>query len=238
MLDSLLKRKSTRVYLDKAIEVEKKELIFEAALRAPTAGNMSLYSIIEVEDQAIKDKLAKSCDNQPFIARAPLVLVFVADYSRWHKLFRDKDPSSRPPQQGDLFLAACDALIAAQSAAVASEALGLGSCYVGDILEEAEFHRELFDLPDYTMVVTMLCIGYPTEQQLNRKQPPRFSEKAMIYRDRYEKRSLSQLKEDLEERDPVRGAQAQIDDLYHRKWTSAFLEEMNRSVKKWLSWWE
>ncbi len=46
-----------------------------------------LYSIIEVEDQALKEKLAVSCDHQPFIAKAPFVLIFVADYQRWMDFF-------------------------------------------------------------------------------------------------------------------------------------------------------
>ena len=38
--------------------VEKKQII-QSALRSPTAGNMMLYSIIEVEDQTIKEKFQK-----------------------------------------------------------------------------------------------------------------------------------------------------------------------------------
>jgi nitroreductase len=56
-------------------------------MRAPTAGNLMLYSIIEVEDQALKERLALTCDNQPFIAKAPWVLIFVADYQKWIDLF-------------------------------------------------------------------------------------------------------------------------------------------------------
>ena len=41
---------------------------------------MSLFTIIDVTDQEKKDILVKTCDNQPFIAQAPLVLVFCADY--------------------------------------------------------------------------------------------------------------------------------------------------------------
>ena len=56
-------------------------------MRAPTAGNLMLYSIIEIEDQALKDRLAVTCDDQPFIAKAPWVLVFVADFQKWMDLF-------------------------------------------------------------------------------------------------------------------------------------------------------
>ena len=64
VIKELFERKSVRVYSDEMIEEDKKQLIIDAAIQAPTAGNMTLYSIIDVEDQEIKEKLAKSCDNQ------------------------------------------------------------------------------------------------------------------------------------------------------------------------------
>ena len=80
-------RCSTRVYDPTPLTAEEKQAILHAAMRAPTAGNLMLYSIIEIEDQALKDTLARTCDDQPFIARAPWVLVFVADYQKWIDLF-------------------------------------------------------------------------------------------------------------------------------------------------------
>ena len=75
-------RCSTRNYSATPISEEEKEAIIHSALRAPTAGNLMLYSIIEIADQKLKDKLAVTCDNQPFIAKAPLALLFAADYQR------------------------------------------------------------------------------------------------------------------------------------------------------------
>ena len=48
----LLNRKSIRAYEERPVGVEDRELLLQATLRAPTAGNMMLYSIIEVTDQA------------------------------------------------------------------------------------------------------------------------------------------------------------------------------------------
>src|SRR5512146_1715195 len=87
VMDVLLKRKSIRSYEDREIEAEVKTQILKATLRAPTAGNQMLYSIIDVTDQSIKDMLAKTCDNQAFIARAPMVWLFLADYQRWYDYF-------------------------------------------------------------------------------------------------------------------------------------------------------
>ena len=50
-------------------------------------------------------------------------------------------------------------MIAAQNAVVAAEALGLGSCYIGDIVEHAEEVAALLDLPPYTcLLYTSRCV--------------------------------------------------------------------------------
>ena len=136
----LMERKSMRAYEKQDIPQEDVQAILGAAVQAPTAGNMTLWTAIHVTDQAKKEALAVSCDNQPFIAKAPLVLVFCADYKRWYDLFGTLDLGEplRAPAQGDFLLAMCDALIAAQSAVVAADALGYGSCYIGDIIEHCD----------------------------------------------------------------------------------------------------
>ncbi len=70
VMDVLMKRKSVRAYEERAISPEVRAEILKATLRAPTAGNLMLYSILDVTDQSMKDKLAVTCDDQPFIARA------------------------------------------------------------------------------------------------------------------------------------------------------------------------
>ena len=80
-------RCSTRVYEPAPPTDEEKRAVLHAAMRAPTAGNLLLYSILEIEDQALKDRLAATCDHQPFIARAPWLLLFVADFQKWMDLF-------------------------------------------------------------------------------------------------------------------------------------------------------
>lgn len=96
VLEVLKNRKSVRAFTDEEISPEIKDAILGAAMRAPTAGNMQLYSIIDVTDQDLKEKLAVSCDNQPFIAKAKMVLVFCADYHRWLRKFKLSDCEDVP----------------------------------------------------------------------------------------------------------------------------------------------
>ena len=74
IIESLYNRKSVRVYEEKAIPNEMKNVILEAAMQAPTAGCQQLYTILDITDQNLKEALAESCDHQPFIAKAPMVL--------------------------------------------------------------------------------------------------------------------------------------------------------------------
>ena len=251
VIQTILRRKSVRVFEHKPIGDEIKAEILRAAMRAPTSGNMMLYSIIEVKDQAKKDVLAKTCDNQTFIARAPLLLLFLADYQRWHDYFVDcgvKEISPnvpmRTPAEGDLMLACCDAIIAAQTAVIAAESLGIGSCYIGDIMENCEIHRELFDLPRYTFPVCLLCFGYPSKGQIKRKQTPRFDEKFIVSRDTYHRLNSAELTEMFIKQERVYNSKINKEDIgnigrqyYKRKFNSDFAIEMSRSVRAWMKSW-
>ena len=76
IIQSLLDRKSVRAYTDQEISEENVQLILNAAMQAPTAGNQQLYTILRITDPKKKHRLSISCDNQPFIEQARLVLVF------------------------------------------------------------------------------------------------------------------------------------------------------------------
>jgi nitroreductase len=91
----------------------------------------------------------------------------------------------RLPGEGDLLLACCDALIAAQTAVIAAEALGIGSCYIGDVMERYECHRELLNLPRYTFPITLLCLGYPTEAARELALTPRFPQACVHFKNQY-----------------------------------------------------
>lgn len=187
----LMNRRSVRVFLDKAIEPNKKQAILQAAMHAPTGGNMQLYSILDIQDQALKDKLADLCNHQPFIAKAALVLVFVSDPPRWYRNYHRFITKSLPmtPKLTDLYVALCDSLVAAQNAVVAAESLGIGSCYIDDIIANYDEVKELLQLPQYVVPTTMVVFGYPTYQQQMRLKPTRFFLDDVVFTNSYPKRS-------------------------------------------------
>lgn len=247
-LELLASRRSTRAYDTTPLTAEEREAIIHAALRAPTGGNMVLYTIIEVTEQALKDRLAVTCDDQPFIASAPWVLVFVADYQKWTDLWAASNAYELPAEQprtvcgpGDLLLACCDALIAAQNAVIAAESLGIGSCYIGDILENGEIHAELLGLPPHTLPVAMLCFGRPLTEQ----EPIEHYGRNLVHENRYRRMSPEVLVETADDLAALHaphglpeGVTSYPQHVYRRKFASAFMAEMNRSVAWWLERWQ
>lgn len=242
ILELLYQRRSVRDYSEQEITQEEKKAIFEAAVQAPTAGNMTLYTILDITDQIIKDRLAVTCDNQPFIAKAPMVLIFCADYKRWIDVFEKYDTSVRKPEEGDMLLAQADAIIAAQSAVVAAESMGIGSCYIGDIIENFEIHQELLKLPKYVVPACMVCFGYPTEQQKTRQKPARFAVESIVHENGYqiEKADAAAMEEMLNMRQGDWGQDSLpewVRRFCKRKWNSEFSVEMSRSAREIIKAW-
>ena len=233
-IELLYNRKSVRAYEKREIPEEDVQKILRAAIEAPTAGNMTLWSAIRVTDEAKKKRLSETCDNQPFIASAPLVLVFCADYKRWYDLFATLDLGEelRKPGEGDLMLAMMDTIIAAHASVVAADALG-------DIIERCEQQREILGLPEYVKPVCMVVYGIPTEFQKTRKKPARFEADDIVFENEYQSRDPEQMRRMLENRQDKHGEELERWIIAHckRKWNCDFSREMTRSAAKMIQEW-
>lgn len=230
IIQSLCDRKSVRVFTQEPVTAEEKALILHCACQAPTAGNQQLYTILDVTDQAEKERLAELCDHQPFIAAAPLVLLFLADCQKWQDAYEAVGCSPRKPGMGDLMLAVSDALIAAQNAVVAAESLGIGSCYIGDVMENKEEMVEFLGLPDYVFPAAMLVFGRPTQQQKEREKPRRRAMKHIVHENSYRRMDAGELQEMLADNAGARPYSEWLDAFCKRKYNSDFSREMSRSV--------
>lgn len=250
-ISTILNRGSLRRYDEKDISKDDLNLILKSAMRAPSAGNMMSYSIIVVKNKETKEKLSISCDNQPFIKTAPVLLVFLADFNKWYKYYEynntkqfmeEKGEYFEGPTEANLMLATQDAIIAAENAVIAAESLGIGSCYIGDIMEKFEYHKELLNLPKYVYPVTMLTLGYYPEGY-NVSLKDRFNEEYIVFEEEYKELCEEDIKEMFKERDKLFVTQNKYNAdnyaQYHfnMKVKSEFSKEMTRSVKLALNEW-
>jgi nitroreductase/FMN reductase (NADPH)/FMN reductase [NAD(P)H] len=233
VIKNLMERKSVRSFTDQPVSQEDLRTILEAASNAPTAGNQQMYTILHITDQTLKEQLAETCDHQPFIAKAPLVLVFLADVRKWYDAFCENHCNPRKPGIGDLMLAVDDSLIAAQNAVTAAQSLGIGSCYIGDVMEQCETQRELLKLPEYVFPAAMVVFGYPTQQQLERPKPERCPLSVLVHENTYRPMS-SEEHSKLLRRNERKTVEETFQAFHKRKYDSDFAREMNRSVNQYV----
>ena len=234
ILQALHMRKSVRVFTQRDITGEDKMRILEAALQAPSAGCQLLYTILDITDQHIKDNLAVLCDNQLFIGKAPMVLVFWADCRKWLSFYKEAGLDPRLPGAGDLLLSVEDALIAAQNAVTAAQSLGIGSCYIGDVMENAEQMKSLLQLPQYVYPACMLVFGYPTKQQQERKKPERFRVSDIVCENSYRDKDGREIREMFQDKTGMQSYEEWMEAFWKRKYESDFSREMNRSMEVYL----
>ncbi len=251
-LDVIEKRRSVRQYSPEPVTQEERDAILHAALHAPTVGGMMLYAVIEVDDQALKDRLAETC-HQPFVAQSPYLLLFLADYQRWMDVYatsgveercRELGVPFRSPHAGDLMLGCSDALVAAQNAVIGAESLGIGSCYV-DVLGQYEVLQQMFALPRYVLPATLVCFGHPASADAPRYLVPRFDRRFIVHTNRYHPITPEQVDEMFQlhlEQSGMRWqlspeAQNPAQENYLRKFNADSMTERNRSVDKMLKNW-
>lgn len=174
---------SVRAYKPDPVPPELIETVVAAAQRSSTSSNLQTYSVVAVTDAGTRSRLATLCGGQAHVAQAPVFLVWCADLSRLERIcqLRGYEASSRYVES--FLIAVIDAAIASQTAALASESLGLGICYIGGIRNQPLAVIELLALPLRVFPVTGMTLGWPAAEPLVR---PRLPLRAVLHWERYD----------------------------------------------------
>lgn len=162
-IETILNHKSIRKYQSTLIEESVLNSVLECAFRASTTGNMQVYSIVVTRNEEKKKQLAPLHFNQPMVIQAPIMLTFCADFNRFNKWCELNKANPGYDNFLSFMTAAIDALLAAQNACIGAESLGLGICYLGTTLYNAEKIMEVLKLPKGVIPITAITIGYPEE---------------------------------------------------------------------------
>lgn len=146
--------------------------VLHAATRASSSGNMQTYSIIVTREEARRRELWRLHFEQDMIVEAPLLLTFCADWRRMTRWCRLSDADPGFDNLLSFLVGFADALIAAQNAALAAEARGLGICYMGTTLCATADLVDFFALPEGVFPATTLVLGWPAEEPAPRARLP------------------------------------------------------------------
>jgi len=185
-LDVLLSHRSVRAFLPDALPKGTVETLVAAAQSAPSSSNLQVWSVLAVEDEARKARLAALAGNQKHILEAPLFLLWLIDFDRLTQLNRHEViPCEALDYTETFLLGAVDTSLAAQNATVALESLGLGSVYIGGIRNKpAEVAAEL-GLPPRVFALFGHAIGKPDPDRPTGVKP-RLPQTSVLFREQYD----------------------------------------------------
>ncbi|KAI1400366.1 nitroreductase [Hypoxylon fuscum] len=176
-LETLLQHKSVRHFLPTPLPPSTLPLLIAAAQSAATSSNLQTWSVVSLTDPARKAAAAALCGAQDFIRAAPLLLVFCADLSRLTAASAAHGTPGAGLRFAEMYtMAALDAALAGQNAAVAAEALGLGACYVGAARNRPRELAGLLALPPRVVALFGLAVGAPDPArpaEVKPRLPPR-----------------------------------------------------------------
>lgn len=185
VLDALLDHRSVRHFTSAPLPADTIEQLVAAAQSAPSSSNLQTWSVIAVESQAGRERLADLTGPQPHLRTAPLVLAWLADLSRIERIATRNGREAGGLDYLDTFLmAVIDAALAAQNAALAAEALGLGTVFLGALRNHPEEVAEVLGTPPLVFPVFGLVIGHPDPARLATVKP-RLPQASVLHREHY-----------------------------------------------------
>jgi nitroreductase len=185
VLETILSHRSVRGFLPHALPEGTLELLVAAAQSASTSSNLQFWSVVAVQQSERKSRLAELAGQQQFIREAPLLLVWLADLSRLDRIAAERQAQVDGTHYLEEFIVGVvDAALAAQSALIAAESLGLGCVYIGAMRNLPEQIAEELALPPHVFAVFGMSVGYPDPARETGIKP-RLPQSMVLHREQY-----------------------------------------------------
>ncbi|WP_051904053.1 nitroreductase family protein [Neorhizobium vignae] len=185
VIDHMLMHRTIRRFTSDPVAEDDVRTAIAAAQSAATSSHLQSWSVVKISDPAHKREVNALCGNQGQIEAAPLMLVWLSDQSRNHAIGGEE----AVPREGFEYFEASllgivDSCIAAQNAALAFEALGYGTCYIGAVRNNAAKLATLLNLPDRCFPVTGLVVGRPDPSH-DTDIKPRLRQEVVVHDETY-----------------------------------------------------
>ena len=163
-MKNLSTRRTIRKYSDQEVSEELLNRLMTEAARTQTMGNLQLYSVVVTRSSEMKQRLAPAHFNQPMVTQAPVVLTICADFHRTTRWCQECKANPGYDNFLSFQNAAIDALLYTQTLCNLMDEEGLGYCYLGTTVYMPQQIIDVLQLPQLTMPVATLTVGWPAEE--------------------------------------------------------------------------
>ena len=185
-LATILNHRSVRGFLPAALPAGTLELLVAAAQSASTSSNLQVWSVVALQEADRKSRIAELAGKQQFIRDAPLMLMWLADLNRIEQIAADRQTTADATKYTEAFiLGVVDAALAAQTAMIAAESIGLGAVYVGAVRNHPEEIAKELNLPSNVFAVFGMAIGVPDPAKETGIMP-RLPQEIVLHHEQYD----------------------------------------------------
>jgi nitroreductase len=154
------KRKSIRAFTEEAMWDEAIEKLIEAAVLAPSAGNMQPWAFITVKNKDTLNRLSEAA-KQAWMVSASVVIVVCTDAAKTQPRYGERGTSLYMYQ---------DTAAAIQNILLTAVHNGFGGTWMGAFDEAAV--SAILNLPSGIRPVAMIPIGHPSQDPTPRPRRP------------------------------------------------------------------
>ncbi|MBE2213949.1 MAG: nitroreductase family protein [Opitutaceae bacterium] len=182
-LARLLEHNTHRRYTATPVRDDLLDLLYAAALSAPSKSDLQQADIIRVRSVSKRQAIGRLLPDMPWVVEAPVFLVFCGNSRRIRRVASMRGKQFANDHLDAFFNATVDAGIVLATFIHAAAAAGLGACAISAIRNHAHDISDLLELPPWVFPVAGLCVGYP---DLKGRIVPRLPLSLTTHTDRYD----------------------------------------------------
>ena len=156
VIEVIQKRYSCRAYIDKPVEQDKLDQIFEAARQAPSAKNLQDWRFVVVTDKKIKQQVAGCTNHQESFVLAGAIIAACSVCKEIMKCGQQ--------------IAPIDVSIALEHIALMATELDLATCWIGSF--DAEKVKQILAIPKDIAIIELMALGYPEKSSRQTTREP------------------------------------------------------------------
>ena len=182
-LEGLAAHRSHRAFTSEPVPPALLRTLLACAFSAPAKSDLQQSCVVDVSDRSVQARIASLIPSMPWIADAPVLLVFCGDNRRIRRICELRGTPFANDHLDSFLNAAVDAGLAMAGFIRAAQAAGLGCCPLSAVRNHAAVIAQMLALPDHVFPVAGMVAGHPARE---RKITPRLPLDAFVHTDRYD----------------------------------------------------
>lgn len=188
-LARVLARRTHRRYDGRPVPEDLLQTLLACAFSASAKSDLQQSGVILVRDPAKRAAIAGWIPDMPWIAQAPVFMVWIGDSRRIRRICAMRGKPFGNDHLDSFLNATADSALAMQTFILSAEAVGLGCCAISAVRNHAQALADLLEMPEWVFPLAGLCVGWPEREGFISARLPM---SLTVHTDRYDDSRLAE----------------------------------------------